>query len=189
MLNLLVRKWWVVLIQGILLLLLSFYIFRNPATVLTTVTIWTGLLIFLSGVVALFSAFANDKSEHRLLLLLWAGLTIVFGFLLLTNILVTMKAITLLFGLWMLAGGFRFLAAGWAIRSVNSLGWVVIIAGLLSVIAAFMVITDLGTAALGISVLLGTQVLVAAIALIILAFVKKKVGSAIKEKIESLKRS
>ena len=100
-----------------------------------------------------------------------------------------MKAITLLFGLWMLAGGSRFLAAGWAIRSVNSMGWVVIIAGLLSVIAAFMVITDLGTAALGISVLLGTQVLVAAIALIILAFVKKKVGSAIKEKIESLKRS
>jgi len=78
MLNLLVRKWWVVLIQGILLLLLSFYIFRNPATVLTTVSIWIGLLIFLSGVVALFSSFANDKSEHKLLLILWAALTIVF---------------------------------------------------------------------------------------------------------------
>ena len=189
MLNLLVRKWWVVLIQGILLLLLSFYIFRNPATVLTTVSIWIGLLIFLSGVVALFSSFANDKSEHKLLLILWAALTIVFGFLLLTNILVTMKAITLLFGIWMLVGGVRFLAAGWTIRSVNSLGWVVILTGILSLVAAIMVITDLGTAAFGISVLLGTQVLVAAIALIILAFVKKKVGSAIHNKIESLKKS
>ena len=188
MLNLLVRKWWVVLIQSILLLLLSLYIFRNPATVLSTVSIWIGLLIFLSGVVALFSSFANDQSEHKLLLILWSALTIVFGFLLLTNILVTMKAITLLFGIWMLAGGFRFLAAGWAIRSVNAFGWIVILTGILSVVAAIMVITDLGTAALGISILLGTQVLMAAIALIILAFVKKKIGNVIKGKIQSFKK-
>jgi uncharacterized membrane protein HdeD (DUF308 family) len=148
-----------------------------------------GVLIFLSGVVALFSSFANDKSEHKLLLILWAALTVVFGFLLLTNILVTMKAITLLFGIWMMAGGLRFLAAGWTIRSVNSLGWVVILIGLLSIVAAVMIITDLGTAAIGISVLMGTQVLIAAIALIILAFVKKKVGGAIIAKIESIHTS
>lgn len=187
MLKLLVRKWWIVLLQGILLLFISFFIFRNPATVLSSISIWIGLLIFISGVIALFSSFANDKSENKWMLILWSLLTIAFGFMLLTNILVTMKAITLVFGLWMLAGGLRFLAAGWVIRSTDSLGWVVVLTGIFSIIAAFMVMTSLGTAAIGISVLLGTQVLIAAIALIILAFVKKKVGHAIRDKVESLK--
>lgn len=187
MLKLIVRKWWVVLLQGILLLFLSLFIFRNPATVLSGVSIWMGLLIFISGVVALLTTFANDKSENKALLFLWSALTIAFGFLMLTNILVTMKAITVLFGIWMLVGGLRFLAAGWFIRSENSLGWVVILTGIFSIIAAVMVMTKLGTAAIGISVLLGTQVLVAGIALIILAFIKKKVGGAIRDKVESLK--
>jgi len=186
MLKLLVRKWWVVLIQGILLLLLSLFIFRNPVTVLSGVSIWIGLLIFISGVVALLTTFANDKSENKLMLILWSGLTMVFGFLMLTNILVTMKAITLLFGIWMLVGGLRFLAAGWVIRRDNSLGWVVILTGIFSIIAALMVMTSLGTAAIGISVLLGTQALVAGIALIILAMIKKKVGGAIRSKVEAV---
>ena len=189
MLKLLVRKWWVVLLQGIVLLFLSLYIFMNPLTVLTSVSIWLGLLIFISGVIALFTSFSNDKAEHKGMLILWSLVTLVFGFLLLTNILVTMKAITLIFGLWMLVGALRFIAAGWVIRSENSLGWMIILTGVLSLFAAVMVMTDLGTASFGISLLLGLQVLIAAIALIILAFVKKKIGHAIHHKIESLKRA
>lgn len=188
MLSLLLRKWWVVLLQGILLLFVSFFIFRNPATVLSSVSIWIGVLIFISGIVSLFSSFHNSQSEHKGMLMLWSVLTIVFGFLLLTNILVTMKAITLLFGIWMLVGGLRFLGAGWMIRASNSLGWVVILTGIFSIIAAVMVMTSLGTAAIGISVLLGTQVLIAGIALVIMAVIKKKVGDAILDKVESLKK-
>src|SRR6187402_2837614 len=81
MLKLIVRKWWVILLQGILLLLTSLFIFRNPATVLSGVSIWMGLLIFISGVIALLTTFANDKSENKLMLITWSALTIVFGFL------------------------------------------------------------------------------------------------------------
>lgn len=186
MLNLLVRKWWVVLIQGILLLLLSFFIFRNPVTVLSSVSIWMALLILISGIISLVTSFVGDKSEHKGLAILWSLATIIFGFLLLTNMLVTMKAITILFGLWMLAGGVRFTAAGWTIKSVSPLGWLVIIIGILSAIAAIMVMTNLGTGAVGITVLLGTQVFIAAVALMILAFVKKSVGSALKGKIKQM---
>ena len=183
MFKLLVRKWWVVLLQGIVLLFLSYYIFMNPATVLSSVSIWFGLLVFISGVLALLSSFAGDKSENKGFQILWSLVAVVFGFLLLTNVLVTMKAITLLFGLWMLAGAVRFLAAGWSIKKEHSLGWLVILTGALSLIAAIMVMTDLGTAAFGISVLLGTQVLISGIALIILAFVKKKVANVVRSKI------
>ncbi len=83
----------------------------------------------------------------------------------------------------MLVGSVRFLAAGWSIKKEDSLGWLVILTGALSLIAAIMVMTDLGTAAFGISVLLGTQVLISGIALIILAFVKKKVANVVRGKI------
>ena len=187
MFKLLFRKWWIVLLQGVLLLLLSFYVFRNPATVLTSISIWVGLLIFISGIIGVFAAFTGDKSENKLWVILWSAVTAIFGFLLLTNVLVTMKAITMLFGVWMMVGGIRFLATGWVIRSKDGLGWVVILSGVLSIIAAFMIMTNMGTGAIGISVLLGTQILIAGIALIVLSLIKKKIGDVIDDKIEQLK--
>jgi uncharacterized membrane protein HdeD (DUF308 family) len=187
MFKLLFRKWWVVMIQGILLLLISFFIFRNPATVLTSISIWVGVLMFLSGLIGIFTSFSHDKSDNKIWALLWSIITVIFGFLLLTNILVTMKAITLLFGIWMLAGGLRFLVSGWIIRSEDSKGWIVIIAGLVSMVAAFMIMTNMGTGAIGISVLLGTQILIAGLALILLSLVKKKIGDVIEDKIEKFK--
>lgn len=187
MFKLLFRKWWIVLIQGILMIMISFFIFRNPATVLTSVSIWAGILIFLSGLIGVFSSFSPDRSENRIWVLLWSVITTIFGFLLLTNVLVTMKAITILFGIWMLAGCIRFIVAGWVIRSEDAKGWIVILAGLVSMVAAFMIMTNMGTGAIGISVLLGTQILIAGIALIILSLVKKKIGDVLDQKIAELK--
>ena len=187
MFKLLFRKWWVVMIQGILLILISFFIFRNPATVLTSISIWVGVLMFLSGLIGIFTSFNHDKSDNKIWALLWSIVTVIFGFLLLTNILVTMKAITMLFGIWMLVGGLRFLVSGWVIRSEDSKGWIVIIAGLVSMVAAFMIMTNMGTGAIGISVLLGTQILIAGIALVILSLVKKRIGAVLHDKIDQLK--
>ena len=49
MLQLLFRKWWVVLLQGILLIILSFYIFQHPVEVLTGISLWCGLLVLGAG--------------------------------------------------------------------------------------------------------------------------------------------
>jgi len=187
MLNLLFRKWWVVLLQGILLILLGFFIFQNPAIVFTSVSIWIGLLIFLSGVFGIFSAFGPDGSEHRGLLILWSVLTAVFGFLLLTNVLATMAILTILFGIWMLSGGLRLTVAGWSLKNTNGMGWIVTIAGIVSIIAAFMVMFNIGAGAVGISVVLGIQVLLAGIALVVLSLVKKSIGGAVRDKIDTLK--
>jgi len=40
MLQLLFRKWWVVLLQGVLLIILSIYIFQNPVEVLAGISVW-----------------------------------------------------------------------------------------------------------------------------------------------------
>ena len=49
MLQLLFRKWWMVLWQGILLIILSIYIFQNPVEVLAGISFWCGLLVLAAG--------------------------------------------------------------------------------------------------------------------------------------------
>jgi uncharacterized membrane protein HdeD (DUF308 family) len=53
MLKLLFRKWWVVLLQGILLIILSVYIFQNPVAVLTGISFWFGLVVLATGLLGI----------------------------------------------------------------------------------------------------------------------------------------
>ena len=57
--------------------------------------------------------------------------------------------------------------SGWNLKEKHSFGWIMVVAGILSVIAAVMVLLNIGTGADGISILLGLQVLVAGIALVV----------------------
>lgn len=186
MLNLLFRKWWVVLLQGILLILLSLYIFKNPMEVLAGVSLWIGLLICVSGLLGILSALGPDGSEHRGLLIVWSVFTALFGFLLLANVPATMSFLAVLFGVWMLAGGLRLTAAGWSLKDNHTIGWIVTLAGVISVVTACMVLFNIGAAAIGVSMLIGLQVLLAGIALVVLSLIKKATRGAIRSKINEL---
>jgi len=105
----------------------------------------------------------------------------------LLHLLVTMKTLTVIFGLWMLVTGLLLVQSGWSLKSRNSFGWIMVIAGVLSAVAAVMMVFNIGTGAVGISTLLGLQVLLTGIALVLLALVKKMVAGRIKDKIESVK--
>jgi uncharacterized membrane protein HdeD (DUF308 family) len=119
--------------------------------------------------------------------LFWSILTAAFGLLMLLHLLVTMKTLTVIFGLWMLVTGLLLVQSGWSLKSRNSFGWIMVIAGVLSAVAAVMMVFNIGTGAVGISTLLGLQVLLTGIALVLLALVKKMVAGRIKDKIESVK--
>ena len=100
---------------------------------------------------------------------------------------VTMKTLTVIFGLWMLVTGLLLVQSGWSLRSRNSFGWIMVIAGVLSAVAAVMMVFNIGTGAVGISTRLGLQVSLTGFALILLSLTKKIVAGRIKDKIESLK--
>ena len=65
MLKLLFRKWWVVLLQGILLIILSIYIFQNPVAVLTGISFWFGLVVLATGLLGIIGWLAADKPERE----------------------------------------------------------------------------------------------------------------------------
>jgi uncharacterized membrane protein HdeD (DUF308 family) len=185
MLQILSKKWWLILIQGILMIILSIYIFNNPVTVLAGISIWFGILVFAAGVLGIIAFFAADKAEKENTSLLWSIVTAAVGFFMLMNLIATMKTLTVIFGLWMLVTGFHLIQSGWSLKKDNSLGWLMVIAGILSMIVAVMIIFNIGTGAVGISTLLGLQVLLTGIALVILSFAKKAAVGVVKDKLES----
>jgi uncharacterized membrane protein HdeD (DUF308 family) len=97
-----------------------------------------------------------------------------------------MKTLTLLFGVWVFVSGIFLLRVGWSLKDNNSIGWVMVITGVLSVMVAVMMLFNIGIGAVAISTLLGLQVLLTGISLILLSFAKKRVVGAIRNKMEAL---
>src|SRR2546422_1166971 len=111
--------------------------------------------------------------------LFWSILTAAFGVLMLLHLLVTMKTLTVIFGLWMLVTGLLLTQSGWSLKRENSFGWAMVIAGVLSAVAAVMMVFNIGTGAVGISTLFGLQVLLTGVALVLLSFAKKVVAGLV----------
>ena len=187
MLQLLLRRWWVVLLQGILLILLAIYIFKNPVTALAAVSIWFGVSVLLSGILGVLAWVGADKSERSGMSLIWNLLTAVLGLLMLMHVLVTMAAVSMIFGLWMILTGLHLVQIGWAERKNHSFGWLILIAGVLAALTGFPMLFNISTGAVGVSTLLGVLILLTGISLVLFAFVKKNVAGRIKDKVEDLR--
>ena len=175
------KKWWVILIQGILMLILGILIFNNPAEVLTGISLWLGILVLITGLLGIFGWLFAGKEHRDSGSLIWSIISLLFGLFMLMNLFAAMKAITIIFGIWVLFTGFSLLRTGWSIKSDTFIGWILLIVGIFSVIAGLMMIFNLGTGAEGIAVILGVQVILAGVSLILLSFVKKAVVEKIKK--------
>ena len=183
----LLRKWWVILIQGLLLIILSIYVFNHPGLTLLGLTFWISLLIFISGLAGIGGWLFAGADERETSSLLWSIASAIFGFLLITRMGFAMDLFTNLLGLWILITGGWLMQQGWAHKGNGPTGWIVLIIGLLSVIAGFMVMFNIAAGAIAISTLLGIQLFIAGIALVILSFVKKKVVAVIKGKVAGIR--
>jgi uncharacterized membrane protein HdeD (DUF308 family) len=175
------HKWWVILIQGILMIILGFFIFKNPEEVLAGISIWAGILFLVTGIAGLLGWILAGKGERDAGSIIWSILTALFGLFILMNLFVAMKAFTIIFGIWILFTGFNLLFSGWSLKNENSSGWFLIIIGILSILAGIMMIFNINFGATGIATILGLVVLLTGIALIMLSFVKKMIVGKLKE--------
>ena len=176
-----IRKWWVGLVQGIILIILSIYIFNNPLNALKGISVWIGILIFFTGVMGIISWLFADRGERSYSALLWSLLTIVFGIVMLLNLFTTTRIVEIFFGLWMVFLGLHFIEDGLVFKKHQSFRWVTVIAGVLCIIAAVVLTFDLGTG-IGVSLFIGVQILLAGIALVIVSFARKELVNKIMDK-------
>ena len=175
----LLKKWWVVLIQGILLIILSAFIFNNPAAVLAGISFWFGIIVLSAGLIGILNWWASPKEKREGMSLLWSILTSLFGLMLLTHLVATMGTITTIFGLWILVCGVLLISNGWTIKATNSAGWIMVVVGGLALLSSILIIFNIGAGAVAISTLLGCSILLTGIALVVLSFVLKMMKSKV----------
>jgi uncharacterized membrane protein HdeD (DUF308 family) len=171
-----IRPWWIAMIQGITLIILSIYVFNNPLTALKGISVWIGVLIFFTGIVGIISWLFADRSAREFSGLIWSLITFVFGILMLMHLFATTRMITILFGLWMVFLGLHFIESGLIFKKHQPFRWTTVIAGLICIFAAVVLIFNLGTG-VGVSLFIGVQMLLGGVALIIISFARKEMAN------------
>jgi uncharacterized membrane protein HdeD (DUF308 family) len=181
------KKWWVILIQGILMIILAFLVINNPISTLAGISLTIASLILLIGVLGIVWWFSAPKDDRETSTLVWSIVTAVIGILMAAKLGLTMITVTVLFGVMLLANGYHLVKNGWANREIGGQAWLVIIVGVLSLVCGLMSVFNIGLGAITISVMLGYQILLGGIALIALAFLKKRLVKKVSSAVENLK--
>jgi uncharacterized membrane protein HdeD (DUF308 family) len=180
------RKWWVILIQGVLLILLSTYVFSHPGIALAGIALWLSILVLISGLAGLLGWWLTNADSRETSSLLWSIGCIVLGLVLLTKTDFTLQLLSTIIGIWMIGTGAWLMQQAWTQRSNRFIAWIVFIPGLVSVITGIMAVFNRATGATVVSIIVGIQLLLVGIALVVLAFVKRKIVSIVKDKTAEL---
>jgi uncharacterized membrane protein HdeD (DUF308 family) len=175
------QKWWVILVQGILLVILSFYVFNHPVVALATLSFWISLMILFAGLAGIIGWFAAGPEQRETTDLLWSIASALLGLLLLAKIGFAMDLFTNLLGIWMIITGGWLIKHGWANKDNGASGWITVITGVVSIIVGLIVIFNIAAGAVAVSTLVGLQLLLAGIGLIILSLIKRKVVGKVKD--------
>jgi uncharacterized membrane protein HdeD (DUF308 family) len=186
-LSTLLRRWWVILVQGILMIGLSVVIFNNPDAVLATVALWLGITVIVAGLVGVIAYLSNTKGERDIFTLLGNGAILLVGILMISKMFVTIKAITIAFGLLAAIIGLVLIVGSWSGRKQWSLWWVIALLGTGAIITGIKSIIDVSAGSENISTLIGLAVLISGIGLVCLAFLKKKIAITMRSKVTEIK--
>jgi uncharacterized membrane protein HdeD (DUF308 family) len=181
------RKWWVILLQGILMIVLSILIFNNPDTVLSAIAFWLGAIVMVSGCIGIIAWFTNEKESRDLPVLLASLVMLIIGILMISKMFVTIKAITLVFGLLAAIVGLVLISGGWNGRKQWPLWWLIALLGVGALIIGIKSILDVNEGAENVSTLIGTAVLLSGIGMIFLAFFKKRIVQVIGENVGDIR--
>lgn len=183
--TLLFRGWVGTLIQGLLMIVLSIIIFNNPESVLSALSFWLGITITiggLAGIIAWFSTQSHERSIYNIIgsiVMLLAGLMMIF------KLAITVKAITMVFGLLTIILGLVILSSSLKNKSNWSMWWLVALLGVLTLITGLKSFFDSYSGSESISNIIGLAVLFAGIGLVALGFLKRKIVNKVKTKFQN----
>jgi len=169
--DLLTRGWWKVLVRGLIAIAFGVYTFVNPGMALATLVLIFGAYAFIDGVFAVWAAFeGRDVNEQWWVVLIGGLLGIGIGVL--TFMAPGITALTLLFyiAIWAIGLGVLGIVAGVRLRHEISNEWMLILAGVVSVLFGGALIASPGAGALSVLWMIGGFAVVLGLILVTLSF-------------------
>jgi uncharacterized membrane protein HdeD (DUF308 family) len=135
-------NWWVLLIIGILLIIAGFFILVYPISTYISLSVFFGVLVFITGLTQLFFALSNRKSMPRWGWALFLSIVnIIIGLILMVFPGISMAILPYFVGFWMLLRGVNLLSYTSSSSSEVQLdrGWL-IFGGIVHIILAILIL-------------------------------------------------
>lgn len=124
----LIRRWWLVLLTGLLSTVIGVIVLLNPTTSYFTFSLWLGIAVFVSGVFMLaVSLTSRNYFVRRGWVIAGSIADIIIGVILMFDIAMSEAVLPILFGAWILYRGAMILAQGIDLKGYNvrDAGWVI----------------------------------------------------------------
>ncbi len=169
--DILSRGWWLLLLRGLAAIAFGLLTFFRPGISLAALVLVFGVYALVDGVLDVWNAIAGRKdNDHWWVLLIGGLLGIVVGFITLTTPGITALALLFYIAIWAIARGVLEIVAAIRLRKEIEGEWLLVLAGLASVLFGVLLITRPGAGALAVLWLIGGYALVFGIITVMLAF-------------------
>jgi len=175
------KYWWMVLLKGIILLLLSVFVFRHPVSALVGLAIYIGIGLLATGILLVVTAlFARKSYENWGWKLIEGIIDVIFAIVLLSNPAVTAAVFPFIVGFWMMVyGAMTFGGSFKAKKDGDSNWWLYLLSGILTVLFGYFITANLLAGAITITIWIGLGLLLFGLVNISLSLRLRKVNKAV----------
>ena len=171
MVAVLARNWWLLAIRGVAAILFGIGAFLWPGLTIAVLVILFGAYALVDGIFAVIAGFSARKEQDRWWMMVVVGVAgIVTGIL--TFMWPDITALVLLYFIaaWAIVTGVFEIAAAIRLRAEMEGEWMLILAGIASLIFGVLLVIMPGAGALAVVWLIGSYALLFGILLLVLAF-------------------
>lgn len=175
------KYWWMVLLKGIILIVLSFFIFRHPAGALVGLALYLGIGLMIVGfVLIVFSLSVRKEDENWGWRLAEGIIDVIFAFVLLSNPEVTAAVFPFVVGFWMMVYGVMLFSGSFTLKkNGDSNWWMSLLFGILITLFGYFITANLLAGAIAITMWMGLGFLLVGILNVSAAFRIKKLNSVV----------
>ncbi len=172
----LAKKWWVLLLRGIVLVIIGLLAFVYPPVWVT----FLGAYMLIDGMAMLMSGF-NDQpaGQSRWPLVILGVLGLVAGLLILWNPALGAITLTTIVAVWAVIGGILTIISALRLREEIDNEWWLVLSGILAIIFGILVFTNVLAGILTIAWVFGVFAIVVGVLSIALAFRVRDFGTRI----------
>jgi len=164
------------LLKGIVLIVISFFVFKHPVASLVGLAATIGVAFLLVGIFLIIASIMvrgiDDNWGWRL-----AGgiIDVIFGFVLISNPGITAAVLPFVVGFWIIVNGVTTFSGSFtAKKEGDSNWWLSLLGGLLAILFGWFVMTDIFTGALAITIWIGLGLFILGIVNIVLSLRLRK---------------
>lgn len=174
-----IRNWWLVALRGVVALIFGVLTTFRPGVTLAALILLFGAYAIVNGIFTVVVAIAHHRGEPHWVSLLVSGvLSVALGIVAFVMPRLTALSLLYIIAAWAIVTGVSEVATAIRLRRVITGEWLLVIAGVLSVLFGVFLVLFPGAGALAVTLWIGTYAVMLGILLIALAFRLRSWGRA-----------